>query len=69
MSLIELVDIGGRRLQVDCRGSGTPVVVLRGLDGQDVSIERKSIQELRAAAASLMPDGLLVAHGNLRFSS
>ena len=24
----ELVDIGGRRLQVDCRGSGTPVVVL-----------------------------------------
>lgn len=29
-----LVDIGGRRLQLDCRGSGTPVVVLEsGLSG------------------------------------
>lgn len=34
-------------------------IILRGLDGQDVSIERDSIQELRAAAASLMPEGLL----------
>src|SRR5215210_2360598 len=28
-----LVDIGGRRLQIDCRGSGSPTVVLEsGLD-------------------------------------
>ncbi len=35
------------------------VVVIRGLDGQDVSIPRAEVSELRAAAASLMPEGLL----------
>ncbi|HJP59587.1 MAG TPA: hypothetical protein VJ865_06295, partial [Gemmatimonadaceae bacterium] len=29
----KLVDIGGRRIQLDCRGSGTPIVVFEsGLD-------------------------------------
>lgn len=35
------------------------VVVLRGLDGQDIAIERAAIAELRAAGISLMPEGLL----------
>ncbi len=30
-----LVDIGGRRIQLDCRGSGTPLVVLEA--GGDLS--------------------------------
>ena len=35
------------------------VVVLRGLDGQNVSLQRADIAELKAASASLMPEGLL----------
>ncbi|MCC6235390.1 MAG: ThuA domain-containing protein [Verrucomicrobiales bacterium] len=37
------------------------VVVLRGLDGQDVVLQRSEIAELRAAGMSLMPEGLLDA--------
>ena len=34
-------------------------VVLRGFDGQDVTIAREEIRELKAQGASLMPGGLL----------
>ncbi len=37
------------------------VVVLRGLDGQDLVVQRSEIAELRAAGMSLMPEGLLDA--------
>ncbi len=45
--------------------SGFPVdqdattIVLRGLDGQNISIPRRDIRDIRAAPASLMPDGIL----------
>ncbi len=35
------------------------VVVLRGLDGQNVTLPRTEIQEMKAAGVSLMPEGLL----------
>ncbi|MHA3771251.1 PVC-type heme-binding CxxCH protein [Verrucomicrobiota bacterium sgz303538] len=35
------------------------VITFRGLDGQDVSIPRSEVRELRRAAESLMPEGLL----------
>lgn len=35
------------------------VVVLRGLDGQNVTVERAQIGEMKSAGASLMPEGLL----------
>lgn len=40
------------------------LVVLRGPDGQSVSVERKDIQEMRAAGLSLMPEGLLDGLGD-----
>ncbi len=49
----------GRTLSGFLADQDASIVVLRGLDGQDVSIPRSEIRELRAAAASLMPDGLL----------
>lgn len=51
----ELVDIGGRRLQVDCRGTGTPVVVLEaGLStggSQDWSAVHDSIAQTTRTCA------------------
>jgi len=35
------------------------VVILRGFDGQDITLQREQIKELTAAGRSLMPDGLL----------
>jgi hypothetical protein len=35
------------------------VVVLRGPSGEDVSIPRSEVREMRAAGTSLMPAGLL----------
>jgi putative heme-binding domain-containing protein len=35
------------------------VVVLRGLDGQDVAVPRDEIADLRRSEMSLMPEGLL----------
>jgi putative heme-binding domain-containing protein len=35
------------------------VMVLRGLDGQNITLDRKEIKETRAAGLSLMPEGLL----------
>ena len=49
----------GRTLSGFLADQDTAVVVLRGLDGQDVSVPRSEIRELRAATASLMPDGIL----------
>ena len=37
------------------------VVVLRGLDGQNISLQRSEIKEMRPAGQSLMPAGLLGA--------
>jgi putative heme-binding domain-containing protein len=37
----------------------TKVVVLRGADGQNITLEQKDISEMRAAGLSLMPEGLL----------
>ncbi|HEU0010266.1 MAG TPA: c-type cytochrome, partial [Verrucomicrobiae bacterium] len=35
------------------------IVVLRGLDGQNITLEQKEISEMNAAGMSLMPEGLL----------
>ncbi len=35
------------------------VVILRGLDGQDIALPRDQITEMKSAGRSLMPDGLL----------
>ena len=37
-------------------------VVLRGLDGQDISLERKDIKTINAQGVSLMPAGLLTGY-------
>jgi putative membrane-bound dehydrogenase-like protein len=37
------------------------VVVLRGLDGQNITLARTEVQEMKAAGVSLMPEGLLDA--------
>jgi putative heme-binding domain-containing protein len=41
-------------------------VVLRGLDGQDVTVARKAIRELRAQGLSLMPGGLLAGYNDVQ---
>jgi putative heme-binding domain-containing protein len=38
------------------------IVVLRGLDGQNIPIARGDVQEMKAAGVSLMPEGLLDAY-------
>jgi putative heme-binding domain-containing protein len=57
--LIETKDdrsLTGFLLERDAR-----IVVLRGLDGQNITLDRKDIAEMRAAGMSLMPEGLLDA--------
>ena len=49
----------GRTLSGFLADQDSAAIVLRGLDGQNVSITRKDIRELRPVATSLMPDGLL----------
>ncbi|MDE2641477.1 MAG: c-type cytochrome [Verrucomicrobiota bacterium] len=39
-------------------------VVLRGLDGQDMTVARKAIRELKAQGLSLMPGGLLAGYND-----
>ena len=39
-------------------------VVLRGLDGQDVTFDREAIRELKAQGLSLMPGGLLAVYND-----
>jgi putative heme-binding domain-containing protein len=49
----------GRTLSGFLADQDNAAIVLRGLDGQNVSLARKDIREMRALPASLMPDGLL----------
>jgi putative heme-binding domain-containing protein len=49
----------GRTLSGFLADQDANVIVLRGIDGQDVSLPRSDIRELRAAPASLMPEGIL----------
>jgi putative heme-binding domain-containing protein len=49
----------GRSLSGFMADKDNQIVVLRGLDGQNVAIERKEIVEMKASALSLMPEGLL----------
>ena len=39
-------------------------MVLRGLDGQDMTVARKAIRELKAQGLSLMPGGLLAGYND-----
>ena len=50
---------GGFLVEQDARS-----VVLRGLDGQDVTFERESIRGLKAQGVSLMPPGLLAGYSD-----
>ncbi len=36
-------------------------VILRGLDGQNIALDRKEIVELKTTGMSLMPEGLLAS--------
>ncbi len=49
----------GRTLSGFIASQDSSVMVLRGLDGQDVSLPRSGIREVKAAPASIMPEGLL----------
>ncbi len=51
----------GRSLTGFLADKDNQIVVLRGLDGQNVVIERKEIVEMKASGLSLMPEGLLDA--------
>jgi putative heme-binding domain-containing protein len=57
--LVETKD--GRSLNGFLVDKYNQVVVLRGLDGQNVTLEQKDIAGMRAAGMSLMPEGLLEA--------
>ena len=50
----------GRTLSGVVTANDDAVLVLRGFDGQDVSIPRAEVREARAAELSLMPEGLLL---------
>jgi len=39
-------------------------VVLRGLDGQDITVQRNEIKTMKAQGVSLMPSGLLSSYSN-----
>jgi pimeloyl-ACP methyl ester carboxylesterase len=47
----KLVDIGGRRLQLDCRGSGSPIVVLQEGGGLYGSLAWHVVQDALATSA------------------
>jgi putative heme-binding domain-containing protein len=49
----------GRTLSGFLADQDPSVIVLRGLDGQNVSLARSDVREMRASPMSLMPDGLL----------
>ena len=50
----------GRTLSGIITASDDAVLVLRGFDGQDVSLPRAEVREARAVELSLMPEGLLL---------
>jgi hypothetical protein len=49
----------GRTLSGFLADQDPSVIVLRGLDGQNVTLARSDVREMHAAPTSLMPDGLL----------
>jgi putative heme-binding domain-containing protein len=49
----------GRTLSGVVTASDATVLVLRGFDGNDISIPRADVREARATGVSLMPEGLL----------
>ena len=49
----------GRTLTGLIADQDTNVVVIRGADGQNISLARDEIEDLRASRVSLMPDGQL----------
>jgi putative heme-binding domain-containing protein len=49
----------GRTLSGFIAEQDAQVVVLRGVDGQNLSLPREEIEDLRAVPVSLMPTGLL----------
>lgn len=49
----------GRTLSGVITGSDTTAIVLRGFDGNEVSIPRTEVRDARATGISLMPEGLL----------
>ena len=49
----------GRTLGGFLADKDAKIVVLRGFDGQDVTIAQEEIREMKSAGRSLMPDGLL----------
>jgi len=51
--------VDGRTLTGVITGDDGAVLTIRGVDGQDVSIRRPEVRELRAMEMSLMPAGLL----------
>ena len=51
----------GRSLTGFLADKDNQIVVLRALDGQNVTIERKAIDEMNSSGMSLMPEGLLAA--------
>lgn len=54
-----LTTTDGRTLNGFVVDKDNAVVVLRGLDGQDVSIPRAEVREMKASPVSVMPEGLL----------
>jgi putative heme-binding domain-containing protein len=49
----------GRQLSGFIADQDSGVVVLRGVDGKNVVIPRDTIEDMKAAPVSLMPEGLL----------
>ena len=56
-NLIQTSD--GRSLSGFLAEKNDQFVVLRGLDGQNVAIDRKAVVKIEPAGLSLMPEGLL----------
>lgn len=55
--IVETTD--GRTLSGFLSDQDANVIVVRGFDGQDISVPRTEVRELKPAGASLMPTGLL----------
>lgn len=54
-----LTTTDGRTLNGFVMDKDNSVIVLRGLDGQDVSISRAEVRDLKPSPVSVMPEGLL----------
>jgi putative heme-binding domain-containing protein len=49
----------GRMLSGFLADKDTRVVVLRGIDGENITLPQDQVQEMKSAGLSLMPEGLL----------